>query len=188
MPDLFTALSDDMRLTSLEGKALFFKALCLADAPRIHTYASDKEVKRFIGWNLMHNIDETRNHVETMINRELEGTHLYASVALKSTQEVIGTVMLFHYDKQANHAEVGYVLHRGHWGKGYGTEIVRLITDFAFQSLHLHKLNARVTDANIGSGRVLEKNGYQLEGRQRDEDFIDGNYFDLLLYGKINSK
>lgn len=173
---------------TLEGKNIYFKALCLDDAQEIHNYASDKEVKRFIGWNLMHNLDETRNHVEMMINRELVGTHLYASVVLKSTKEIIGTVMLFNFDKESNHAEIGYVFHRGHWGKGYGSESVALITDFAFDSLNLHKLKARVTDANISSSRILEKNGYQLEGRQKDEDFIEGKYFDLLLLGKINSK
>lgn len=171
---------------TLEGENVYFKPLSLDDVQEIHNYASDKEVKRFIGWNLMHNIDETHNFVETMINREIAGTHLYASVVLKSTQEVIGTVMLFNFDKEANNAEIGYVFHRGHWGKGYGSESAALITDFAFSSLKLHKLNARVTDANIGSSRILEKNGYELEGRQKDQNFIEGKYFDLLLLGRIN--
>lgn len=99
---------------TLEGKNIYFKSLNLDDIYEIHNYASDKEVKRFIGWNLMHNLDETRNHVETMINRELEGTHLYASVVLRSTQEVIGTVMLFNFDRESNHAEIGYVFNRNH--------------------------------------------------------------------------
>lgn len=172
----------------LEGKNIYFKALSSEDVQEIHNYASDKEVKRFIGWRLMHSIEETRNHIESMLHRELAGTHLYASVALKTTQEVIGTVMLFDFDKEAKHAEIGYVFHKGHWGKGYGTESVALVTDFAFQTLGLHKLNARVIDANLGSGRVLEKNGYQLEGRLRDESYIEGNYHDLLLYGMINPR
>jgi len=173
---------------TLEGKNVYFKALSLDDAQEIHRYASDKEVKRFIGWNLMHSIAETRSHVEMMINRELAGTHLYASVVLKSTQEIIGTVMFFNFNKESNSAEIGYVFGRGHWGKGYGTESVALITDFAFNSLNLHKLKARVTDANVSSIRILEKNGYQLEGRQKDEEFIEGKYFDLFLLGKINTK
>lgn len=136
----------------------------------------------------MNTLDETRSHVETMINRELVGTHLYASVVLKSNQEVIGTVMLFNFDNQENHAEIGYVFNRRYWGNGFGTESIALISDFAFNSINLHKLNARVTDANIGSSRILEKNGYQLEGRQKEQNFVEGKYFDLLLLGKINFK
>lgn len=71
---------------------------------------------------------------------------------------------------------------------GYGIESISLVTDFAFNSLNLHKLNARVTYANICSIRILEKDGYKFECRQKDENFIDSKYFDLLLFGKINSK
>lgn len=173
---------------ALENKNIYFKALNVNDVQEIHKYASDKDVKRFIGWNLMHNLNETREHVETMINRELAGTHLYASVVTKATQEIIGTVMLFNFDEEANHAEIGYVFCKDHWGKGYGTESVELVTDFAFKTLNIHKLNARVTDANIGSARVLEKNGYELEGTLKDQYFIEGNYFDSLLFGKIQVK
>ncbi len=38
----------------------------------------------------MNSIDETRQHVKTMLERESSGTHLYASVAIKSTGEIIG--------------------------------------------------------------------------------------------------
>jgi [ribosomal protein S5]-alanine N-acetyltransferase len=171
---------------ALESKNIYFKSLSLDDVQEIHGYASDKDVKRFIGWNLMHHLDETREHVETMINRELAGTHLYASVVLRSTQEIIGTIMLFNFDKEANHAEIGYVFHKEHWGKGYGTESVALTTDFAFKTLKLHKVNARVTDANIGSAKVLDKNGYVMEGQLKDQYFIEGKYFDSLLFGKID--
>lgn len=173
---------------SLEGRNVCFKALDINDARQIHKYASDEDVSRFIGWNLMKTLDETRNHINLMLKRESEGTHLYASVVLKSTQEVIGTVMIFNFDQEANKAEVGYVFDKGHWGKGYGTESVALITDFAFNSLCLHKLYANVVNENIGSARILQKNGYELEGRLKDHYFIEGKYYDALLFGKIQTK
>ena len=172
---------------SLKGENIYFKALSTHDAQAIHNYASDKDVSRFIGWDLMKSLDETSEFVESMIERESAGTHLYASVALKSTQEVIGTVMIFNFDKQANQAEVGYVFHKDHWGKGYGTESLALVSDFAFESLGLHKLHASVTAANIGSAHILEKNGYKLEGRLEDHYFIEDEYYDSLLFGKINT-
>lgn len=170
---------------SLTGKDICFKALSTNDTQEIHNYAGDEEVARFIGWNLMHTLAETREHIATMIKREEAGTHLYASIVLKSTQAVIGTAMMFNFNAKANHVEIGYVLHKEHWGKGYGTESVALMTDFALTTLKLHKLQAGVVDANIGSARILEKNGYGLEGRLRDHYFIDGEYYDALLFGKI---
>jgi len=77
---------------SLEGKNIYFKPLNTEDAQAVHDYASDKDVKKFIGWNLMKSLEETTEFIKTMINREKADTHLYASVALKATDEVIGTV------------------------------------------------------------------------------------------------
>ncbi|HRS22314.1 MAG TPA: GNAT family N-acetyltransferase, partial [Clostridia bacterium] len=82
---------------SLEGRNIYFKPLNAIDAEAIHSYASDENVKRFIGWPLMKSLEETRSHIEEMLKRESAGTHLYASVALKSTQEIIGTVMIFNF-------------------------------------------------------------------------------------------
>ncbi|MCL6572209.1 MAG: GNAT family N-acetyltransferase, partial [Bacillus sp. (in: Bacteria)] len=80
------------------------------------------------------------------------------------------------------------VFHRDNWGKGFGTECVALMSDFAFESLNLHKLHASVVDANIGSARILEKNGYLVEGNLRDHFCIDEKYYNALLFGKIQAK
>lgn len=108
----------------LEGGNICFKPLETDDAEAIHSYASDVNVKRFIGWPLMKTLEETRGHVEEMLKRESAGTHLYASVVLKSTREMIGTVMIFNFDREADHAEIGYVFSSKHWGRGYGSEAV----------------------------------------------------------------
>lgn len=171
---------------ALEEESIYFKALDAADCAEIHSYASDEEVSRYIGWNLMKTTDETLKFIEEMIKRESEGTHLYASVVLKSTGKVIGTVMLFNIDREANHAEVGYVFGKEYWGKGYGTKAVTLLNEFAFKSSKLNKLCARVVGANIGSSSILLKNGYELEGRLRDQYYIEGKYYDSLLYGKLS--
>lgn len=172
----------------LEGENICFKSLSISDAEEIHSYASDENVSRFIGWKLMHTLDETRDYIEEMMKRESVGTHLYASIVLKSTQVIIGTAMIFNFNLEAKHAEIGYVFHSDHWGKGYGTEAIALMNDFAFESLNLNKLHACVVDANIGSSRILEKNGFELEGRLKYYYFIDGVYYDNLSFGKIKSK
>lgn len=172
---------------NLNGENICFKALDPKDAHAMYAYVSDKDVKRFIGWRLMSTLEETREFLEELIRREEAGTHLYASIVEKSSGEVIGTAMIFGFDKEANHAEIGYVLHKEHWGKGYGTETVSLISDFAFEILMLRKLHARVVSGNFGSARILEKNGFELEGRFRDYYFIEANYYDGLFFGKFPS-
>jgi ribosomal-protein-alanine N-acetyltransferase len=169
----------------LTGENIYFKALDTKDAEKVHKYASDKDVKRFIGWRLMLALKETCEYIEEMLRRENAGTHLYASIVLKETEEIIGTAMIFNFDKEANKAEVGYVFDKDYWGKGYGAENVALITNFAFETLKLHKLYANVVDTNFGSARVLEKNGFMLEGRFKDHYYIEGKYYDGLFFGRV---
>ena len=172
---------------SLEGENICFKPLNTDDVLVVHSFASDVHVSRFIGWKLMQTLNQTYEYIEEMIKRESAGTHLYGSIVLKSTKEIIGTAMIFNFDREAKHAEIGYVFHRNYWGKGFGTETVSLMNRYAFEALGQYKLHARVVDANIGSIRVLEKSGYELEGCLREYHFIEGVYYDSLLFGKFQS-
>lgn len=155
---------------SLKGARIELRKITMEDAAEMYAYLSDEEVSRYIGWKLMHTIDDTRRHIGTLLEREAAGTHLYAAVILKSTGAVIGNAMLFNMDAREGHAEIGYVLHKGYWGQGYGTECVALVDEFAFEVLQLHRLYACVVAANLPSARILEKNGYRL-----DETLTDGS-------------
>ncbi|WJY27608.1 MULTISPECIES: GNAT family N-acetyltransferase [Sporosarcina] len=170
---------------ALSGDLIEFKPLEMKDVPAVHAFASDPAVSRFIGWKQMGSIEETEEHVQTLIGREVEGTHLYSSIIRKSSQTVIGTVILFNFDDEANQAEIGYVIGQSSWGNGFGTELAALVSGFGFRTLGLHKLRAEVVDANIGSLRILAKNGYEQEGRLRDHYFIEGCYHDAIMLGRI---
>ena len=101
---------------SLQSENIYFKSLSVDDTQEVHNYASDAEVSRFIGWQLMQNLNDTRLYIKEMLRREEAGTHLYASIVLKLTHEIIGTTMIFNLNQKAKHAEIGYVFHSRHWG------------------------------------------------------------------------
>lgn len=188
--DKFTQAFNPVRLNAgkfhgLGDDTIGFKALNTADAAAIHEYASDPEVSRYIGWRLMKSQDETYQHVETMIKRETELIQLYASVYLRETGEIIGTVMLFNMELEAANAEIGYVFRKDAWGKGYGSRSIALISDFVFNTLKFHRLYANVAAENVGSGKILLKNGFLLEGRLKDHYLVEERYCDRLIYGKL---
>ena len=64
-------------------------------------------------------------------------------------------------------AEIGYWLGEPFWGRGIATEALRAVTDYAFETFDICRLEAGVFDWNPASARVLEKAGYTLEGRAR---------------------
>ena len=81
-------------------------------------------------------------------------------------------------------AEIGYSLLQEESSKGIMTEAVRQICDIAFQELDIIRITGLVYEPNIASRRVLEKNGFILEGMMKNAVIKNGQIFDLCIYGK----
>jgi RimJ/RimL family protein N-acetyltransferase len=73
-----------------------------------------------------------------------------------------------------------------HLNRGYGTEITRLVVDYAL-SMGLHRLSLGVYDFNPRARRVYEKCGFVLEGRLRDALRWDGQWHDELIMSVLAS-
>lgn len=173
-----------MNIFDYSDRDILLVPLLQEHAEQIHVYASKPAVKKYIGWPLMHSLEETANYVSTLIARHQAGSHIYASVVERQSGKVVGTGIIFGMDKAANHGEIGYVFDDSVWGKSYGTQLVRMLSDFAFDELKLRKLFARVVSINIGSARVLERNGFALEAELKDYYHMDGNYLGCRYYSR----
>lgn len=82
-------------------------------------------------------------------------------------------------------AEIGFWVGEAYWGQGIATEAVRALTDHAFSSFDLVRIQAGVLEWNLASARVLEKAGYAREARLRRAAFKDGQVLDLILYAVV---
>ena len=91
-------------------------------------------------------------------------------------------------DERAGSGIIGYWLGRKYWGRGVASAVVPALRDYAFDTFELDRLEARVFGWNPASARVLEKAGFQLEGRLRRAVIKDGDHTDLLLYGLLRSE
>jgi diamine N-acetyltransferase len=95
----------------------------------------------------------------------------------------IGAAGLQNLQWRTRSTEIGLVIgDRAFWGQGLGTEVTALLVRFAFATLNLHRVALRVYEDNAPARRVYEKVGFVLEGRQRDGDFREGRYRDVLVY------
>ncbi len=79
-------------------------------------------------------------------------------------------------------AVIGFWLGEAHWGRGIATAALRALTEHAFASFDLCRLQAYVFERNAASARVLVKAGYLWEARLRKAATKDGQTFDLLVY------
>ncbi|KHF39265.1 GNAT family N-acetyltransferase [Halalkalibacter okhensis] len=102
---------------------------------------------------------------------------------------LIGTISLFQIMRGSlQSAFIGYFLGREYNGRGYGTEAVKLMVDYAFNQLELHRIEAGVMPHNIGSIRVLEKAGFHKEGVAIQNVKINGTWEDHQVLAIINPK
>jgi RimJ/RimL family protein N-acetyltransferase len=90
-----------------------------------------------------------------------------------------------HAGERRRSAEVGYWLGEPFWGRGIATEALRAITEYAFKTFDVCRLEAGVYGWNPASARVLEKAGYTLEGRATHAIIKDGQMTDRLLYALL---
>lgn len=82
-------------------------------------------------------------------------------------------------------ANIGYWLGEPFWGRGLATAAVRALSDYAFRTFPLERLQAFVFEWNPASARVLEKAGYTFEGRLRRSIVKDGRIGDSLVYARL---
>lgn len=83
-------------------------------------------------------------------------------------------------------AEIGYFIGEPFWGQGIATEAVKLIVDYGFETLGVHRIFAGVFSINPASARVLEKAGFSFEGRLKDAVFKNGVLCDELRYAILS--
>lgn len=79
-------------------------------------------------------------------------------------------------------AEVGYWLLNQHWGKGYGSEMVKVMSDIAFNELCFHRLEAHINLGNIASQKTAEAAGMKLECIRKGFIFESDEWTDHMIY------
>lgn len=71
-------------------------------------------------------------------------------------------------------------------GQGLGTEAVRLLVEFGFGTLHLHRIALHVFATNFSAQRAYEKAGFVREGVLRDAAFVGGRFVDSVVMAILN--
>lgn len=85
-------------------------------------------------------------------------------------------------DIYRKNAEIGFWLAECYWGNGYMNNAISKITAYAFQTMDVERIYARVFENNIASQRVLQKSGFQLDGKFQKTIFKNNEFLDEYIY------
>ena len=94
---------------------------------------------------------------------------------------LVGNIGLFDVRTKDRVAELGIALGREYIGRGYGTDAVRVIVDYGFREMGLHRIQLSVAPYNPAGIRAYEKAGFVEEGRHRESVLHDGRWYDEVL-------
>ena len=171
-------------MTRLKGERCTLRRWRRGDEQSLVKQANDHEIWRNVTDRFPY--PYLQQHAEEWIDQcELERGPL-STFAIEVDNAAVGAIGLeLKDDIYSKTAEIGYWLGRTYWGRGILTEAVGLVTAHGFAAFALVRVQGAVYDWNPASGRVLEKNGYMLEGRFRKGYFKDGLIGDLLIYSRV---
>jgi len=168
----------------LIGEKVYLRGAAETDAEGPYLdWLNDGEVTRFLETighfptskeNLLH-------YIQNMVRSEQDV--LFAIYDVK-TNEFIGTSHLGPINWITRIAPMGIMIgNKKFWGKGYATEAIRLVAEYTFKRLNLYKVTAGAAIINQGSVRAFQKAGFEIEGRAKNQVFLDGEYYDSLYLG-----
>lgn len=146
----------------LESDRLFLRWFIPEDFELSRHLDIDPEVKKYIGPTLGEDEILVRFNKALIYGKAKLGLGKWMAVE-KETGDAIGWFVLNFADKTAS-VEIGYRLKESSWGKGYATEMSRVLLHHAYETCHLDKVIGLTHQDNIASQQVLRKIGLQYIG------------------------
>lgn len=161
------------------GDRVRLRAIEREDIPTFVRWFNDPEVRQHILMYEPMSLAKEERWFEAHLDRKDE-VILALEARIEDTWTHIGNLGLHKLDWKHRSAALGIVIgEKGHWGKGYGTEAVRLMLRFAFHELGLHRVEIEAFEGNARALRCYEKAGFRSEGTRRHAFYRDGRWIDV---------
>jgi len=163
----------------LETERILLRPLRREDELPVFRLRSDEGVNQWLGRKKAESIAEARDFIEMIIRLTNAGESMYWALEMKENHQFAGTVTIWNLDKTTAKAEIGYELLPEFQGRGIMQEVLKAVIAFGFAEMTLKRIEACLSPNNERSIRLLNKLGFNFEGRLAGED-------DLVVYVLIN--
>jgi ribosomal-protein-alanine N-acetyltransferase len=169
----------------LESERLHLLPIASAHAPDLHPMFSDREVMRHTDYPETRTLEETLARMQIYLFPVPEWQATWVPVC-KSSGAVMGLVNYHHREDWNRRVEMGFILARRYWGKGFMSEAVRALLKYCFLSLDMHRVEVTINPTNRAAIRMIEAVGFRFEGGPlRGRQQVAGEFRDVLIYGLL---
>jgi len=136
----------------------------------------------------LHSTKATREWLEKELDKEPPLFYMF-SIRTLDDDRLVGEIGLDGVEWSHGESFVGISLgERQDWGKGYGTDAMRVILRYAFTELNLARVSLDVFEYNPRAIRSYVKTGFKVEGRARQFLNRDGRRWDLIFMGILQDE
>jgi len=173
----------------LRGERVSLRTIQREDQGRLADLYDDLELQSLV--SSRQPAPESRAAWEADFDRNLsksEGVSDSVGFAIEIEGEIAGKCGLHHIDRYSQVCQLGIWLGRDYWGKGYGPDAVRILLDYAFRHLNLHKVCLEVLADDERAVGAYRKVGFVEEGRLREQAWHNGTYRDTLRMGVLRTQ
>ncbi|KWX87885.1 GNAT family acetyltransferase [Paenibacillus riograndensis] len=174
-------------ITDLYTERLHLRKMKVSDSSSLYKIWSDPAVTKFMNVSCFTNENQAIDMINLLENLYHENKAIRFSIILMESNEIIGSCGYNSLDFENAKAEIGYDIAKAFWGKGYASEASRSLLDYAFSSLNLNRIEAKVAPQNVNSIKLLQKLQFTFEGSLRKCERVDGKFKDLNIYSRLIS-
>lgn len=165
------------------GKDIYLRPMEVADTDLIVKWRNEDFVRQNFIYRKTFTREGHLNWIETMVKT---GKVVQFIICTRENRPV-GSVYLRDIDRVQRKAEYGiFIGEKDALSCGYGTQAAELMIQYAFKTLHLHKLMLRVLSGNDRAKRSYEKAGFVQEAYLKDELYLEEGYRDEILMACFN--
>jgi len=168
----------------IQGPGFTLRGLKLEDAGSMQKHADNPNIYSYLLDRFPHpyTMDDAIRWVTSMQDQDP-----LVNFALTIDDNLVGVIGLeIRNDVYRKAPLLGYWLSEIYWGRGIMTEAVKLVTEYAFNTLDVVRIQAGVLSNNPKSMRVLEKVGYVKEGILKNNIIKNGVILDEHIYAMVN--
>jgi RimJ/RimL family protein N-acetyltransferase len=174
------------RLPKLSGRQVVLRELRTADAVSLHALLTPEEVSRFIS-TPPSSVEGFEKFIAWTQRQRTAGTYVCFAVTLRGFDTAIGIFQVRDLGQDFQTAEWGFAIGAAFWGTGVFEEGAQLVLEFVFETLGVHRLEARAAILNGRGNGALQKLGAVQEGILRRSFLCGGRYLDQALYALLGA-
>ncbi|WP_077214338.1 GNAT family N-acetyltransferase [Bacillus dakarensis] len=165
----------------LETERFYLRKIELTDAKSIFNYFSKNEVTKFYDLETFSSEQEAIELIHSLLYRYKAKKQIRWGIQPKDRLGIIGSCGFHALELEHFKAEIGYELHPDYWNKGIMTEVIQRVVEYGFTNLELNRVEAFYEPLNHGSQKVLEKNGFKIEGILKKRFLEKGKFVDAAI-------